>query len=135
MTDEQAKLFLGRNYATLATVGRHGPPHLTVVWVDWDGERVLVNTAAGRVKERNLRRDPRASVLVADGSDPYRYVSVAGKAEIVEEGAAAHINSLARRYTGRSDFGLRPGERRLIIRITPERIHSVGFPGDHVPRG
>ena len=104
MTDEQAKLFLGRNYATLATVGRHGPPHLTVVWVDWDGERVLVNTAAGRVKERNLRRDPRASVLVADGTDPYRYVSVAGKAEIVEEGAA-RISTASRADT--------PGARTL----------------------
>jgi PPOX class probable F420-dependent enzyme len=134
VTEEQANLFLGRNYGILATIGPDGLPHQTAVWVDWDGEYVLANTAAGRVKERNLRRDPQASVLVVDSDDPYRYVSVRGRATLVEEGAAAHIDRLARRYTGRTSFGLRPGERRVIVRVTPQRIHSVGFPGDHVPR-
>ena len=126
LTDEQAQLFLGKNYGVATTLRRDGSPHMTVVWVDWDGERVLFNTAEGRAKPRNLRLDPRLSVFVMDRENPFRWVSVTGTAEIVEDGAVEHIDKLAKKYTGRDEYGVPPGEKRLIVKVRPERINAVG---------
>jgi PPOX class probable F420-dependent enzyme len=125
LSDEQAQLLKGRNLATVATVRRDGSAQLTPVWIDWDGENVVFNTAEGRYKPRNIRRNPVVSVQVVDHDDPYRWISVTGPAEIVEDGAEAHINELAHRYHGR-DYSYIPGEKRLIVRIKPERVNSRG---------
>jgi PPOX class probable F420-dependent enzyme len=125
LTEGQADLFKGKNLATVATIRRDGSPHLTPVWIDWDGQDVLFNTAEGRAKPRHIRRNPVVGVEVIDGHDPYRWVSVTGPAEIVEEGAVEHIQELSRRYTGR-DFSLRADQKRLIVRVKPERVTARG---------
>jgi PPOX class probable F420-dependent enzyme len=125
LTDEQAQLLKGKNLATVATLRRDGSAQLTPVWIDWDGENVVFNTAEGRFKPRNIRRNPVVSVQVVDHDDPYRWISVTGPAEIVEDGADEHINELAHRYRGR-DYSYVPGEKRLIVRIKPERINASG---------
>ena len=125
LTDEQAKLLKGTNLATVATTRRDGSAQLTPVWIDWDGENVVFNTAEGRFKPRNIRRHPVVSVQVIDHGDPYRWISVTGPAEIVEDGAEEHINELSHRYNGR-DYSYVPGEKRLIVRIKPERVNARG---------
>lgn len=126
LTDEQARLLREPNFATVGTLNPDGSPQLTVVWIDWDGEHVLFNTAAGRRKPRNLERDPRVSVLVADREDGYRWVAVRGSAELTTAGADEHIDKLARKYTGE---GWQPklGEQRLLVRIRPEHVSAYGF--------
>jgi PPOX class probable F420-dependent enzyme len=126
LTEEQARLLKGRNFASVATVGPDGIPQVTPNWVDWDGEHVLINTAEGRVKPRNVRRRPVISVLVINHADPYQYVSITGPAEISDDGAEEHINELSRRYYGR-DFNYRQGEKRLILRVRPRRVFARGF--------
>ena len=125
LTDEQAQLLKSTNLATIATTRSDGSAQLTPVWIDWDGENVVFNTAEGRVKPRNIRRRSVVSVQVIDHEDPYRWISVTGPAEIVEEGAEEHINELSHRYVGR-DYSYVPGEKRLIVRIKPERVTARG---------
>jgi PPOX class probable F420-dependent enzyme len=126
LTPEQAQLFLDANYAVVATLRTDGSPHQTAVWVDWDGEHVLLNTHEGRAKARHLRRDPRVSVLVFDGDNWYRWVSVSGTAELIEEGAVEHINKLSHKYSGK-DYALPPDQKRIIVRFRPERVTAYGF--------
>jgi PPOX class probable F420-dependent enzyme len=126
LTEKQARLLKGRNLATVATIRPDGSAQLTPVWIDWDGEHVVINTAEGRVKPRNIRRFPVVSVQVVDRHDDHRWLSVTGAAEIVEGGAEEHINALAHRYNGR-DFFYVPGEKRLIVRVKPERVNASGI--------
>jgi PPOX class probable F420-dependent enzyme len=126
LTEEQAGLLKGRNFASVGTVGPDGWPHVTPNWVDWDGEHVLINTAEGRVKPRNIGERPVVAVCVVNHDDPYQYVSITGPAEITDEGAEEHINDLSHRYRGR-DYSYVPGEKRLIVRVTPRRVFARGF--------
>jgi PPOX class probable F420-dependent enzyme len=121
---KQIELFLAPNFAVAGTIARDGTPQLSVVWIDWDGENVVFNTAEGRAKPRNLERDPRCTVLVYPADDPYRWVAVRGRAQMTTEGADEHIDRLARKYTG-SGWKSKPGERRLIVRVRPE--HVTGY--------
>ena len=125
LTEEQARLLKESNLATVATIRRDGSAQLTPVWIDWDGENVVFNTAEGRAKPRNIRRNPVVSVQVVDRNDEYRWVSVTGSAEIEEDGAVEHIHELSRRYRGR-DYDLTPGQQRLIVRVKPERVTARG---------
>jgi PPOX class probable F420-dependent enzyme len=112
----------------VTTLQRDGTPQSTVVWVDVDGEGVSVNTAYGRVKPRNLARDPRLSLVVVDPGDPYRWVKLTGRGTLVDEGADAQIDRLSKKYTGRDVYASRqPGEQRVTVRITPDRILSRGL--------
>ena len=86
----------------------------------------LFNTAEGRVKPRNIRRKPVVSICVYNHENPYQYLSVTGPAELSDEGAEEHINELSHRYYGR-DYHYVPGEKRLIVRIKPERVFARGF--------
>lgn len=125
LTEKQAELFLDSNLGVLGTLRGDGSTHLTPLWVDWDGEHVVVNTAIGRVKERHMRADPRVSVVVLDRNDVARYVSVTGRAELDTDGAEDHIDKLAKKYLGVDKYpedARAPGERRIIVRITPERV-------------
>lgn len=128
LTDKQAELLRGKNWATVVTLRKDGSPHATPVWIDTDGEHVLFNTAVGRAKERHLRRDPRVSVTVLPAENQQAgYVSVSGTAELVEEGAKAHIDKLAHKYLGVDEYPyLQPGEQRVIVKITPDRVDSQG---------
>jgi PPOX class probable F420-dependent enzyme len=126
LSADQARLLEEPNFATVATLNRDGSLQLSIVWIDWDGEHVLFNTAAGRAKPRNLERDPRVSVLVPDRQDGYRWVAVRGTAELTTDGADEHIDKLARKYTGEG-WQPKPGERRLIVRFRPEHVSAYGF--------
>ncbi|HXZ99320.1 MAG TPA: PPOX class F420-dependent oxidoreductase [Candidatus Binatia bacterium] len=127
LTDDELALLREKNLAHLATVMPDGSPQVTPVWVDTDGEAILVNTAKGRVKLRNLVRDPRVAVSITDKGDDYRTVVVRGRAELIEEGAEAHIDALARKYLGKDRYPWRqPGMERIIVRIVPETIFRRG---------
>lgn len=129
LTERQAELFRGRNWGIVTTLRGDGSPHSTPVWVDTDGENVLFNTSVGRAKERHLRRDPRASIVVLPADDEQSaYVSVNGPAEIVEEGAVEHIDKLATKYLGLDRYPyLQEGEKRVIVKIHPERVDATGL--------
>jgi PPOX class probable F420-dependent enzyme len=115
-------------FAHLATVGRDGTPQLTPVWVDFDGTHIRFNTARGRVKERNLQRNPRVALAAQDPDNPYRYLQVKGRvAEMTEQGADAHIDALAKKYIGQDRYPWRrPGEVRVMVKILPERVQGMG---------
>jgi len=126
LTEEQASLLKGKNFAVVGTVGEDSIPQLTINWIDWDGERVLFNVTVTRKKYAELQRDPRVSVFVFAGDDWYRWVTVSGTCDLTLEGAAEHIHKLSRKYRGR-DYALKPEEQRVIVRVTPERVTAYGF--------
>lgn len=102
-----------------------GSPQATVVWIETDGTYVYFNTAYHRVKVRNIERDNRVAITVFDPANPERDVlAIKGHAEVIKEGAAEHAHKLARMYTGRRFRHLRPGEVRVIVKVTPESVHS-----------
>ncbi len=112
----------------VTTLHPDGSPQSTVVWVDVDSEGVSINTAHGRVKPRNIARDPRLSLVVVDPADAYRWVKISGIGDLVDEGADAQIDRLSKKYTGRAVYGSRqPGERRVTVRVAPTRIMSRGL--------
>lgn len=113
------------NLAHLATLMPDGSPQVTPVWVDFDGTHVLVNTALGRAKTRNLARDPRVALSVVDRANGSRSLAIRGRVvELTEQGADDHINRLARKYTGHDYQRRNPGERRVLLRIEPLRVHE-----------
>ncbi|AEH37230.1 PPOX class F420-dependent oxidoreductase [Halopiger xanaduensis] len=117
------------SFGHVATLGSDGHPHSSPVWVDHDdGEAVLFNTLRGRTKERNIRSDSRVSISVVDPDDPYRYVSVRGRAELTEEGADEHIDELARQYLDVEEYPHHDeeDESRVIVRIPAEHVVTRG---------
>jgi PPOX class probable F420-dependent enzyme len=121
--------FLERPYVgTVTTLRPDGSPHSTIVWVDVvDGEPAF-NTAYGRVKPANIERDPRVSLLVLDPADTYKWLAVDGRAELTTDGADAQIDKLAKKYMGMDEYPWRkPAERRVSVRIHPERVTSYGL--------
>ena len=127
LTEQQAQLFLDKNFGTVATLRADGSAHAAVVWLDWDGRNVLVNSAYGRSWPTHLLRDPRLTVTVFAAENPYRYVSVSGTAELIDEGAAEHITELGRKYRGWDRYPLEPGEQRVIVRVHADRVDAHGF--------
>src|SRR5689334_14628901 len=112
----------------LATVAADGRPQVTPVWFDFDGKYIRVNSAAGRAKDRNMRRDARVALSILDPDNAYRYLEIGGRvAEITEEGAAAHIDALAKTYMGVDAYPFhQPGVKRVIYKIEPERFSTMG---------
>lgn len=105
-------------FAFLATVMPDGSPQVTPVWFSYDGKYIWVNSAKGRVKDKNMRRDPRVALAIVDPSDMYQYLQIQGEVvEITEEGAREHINSLAKKYLGQDMFNGAPGETRVKYKI------------------
>ena len=114
-------------FANLATVNADSSPQVTPVWFDWDGKNVRINTAKGRVKDKNLRRTPTVALSIMDPDNPYRYVQVKGRvADVTESGADAHIDALAKKYTGKDYSNRKPGEVRVTFTITPDRVQTMG---------
>lgn len=126
--DKYRDLFTKRAFASLATLMPDGSPQVTPVWVDLDGDLVLVNTARGRQKDKNMRRDPRVAMAIIDPENPYRYLEIRGRvAEITEEGADAHIDKMAKKYLGADKYPYRqPSETRVIFKVQPERVNTMG---------
>jgi PPOX class probable F420-dependent enzyme len=121
-------LFDKKGFAHLATVGADGRPQVTPVWYDFDGQHIRINTARGRVKDRNLARNPRVALSIQDPENPYRYVQIQGRVvEMTEQGADAHIDALAKKYMGKDKYpGRTPGEVRVTAKIAPERVQGMG---------
>ena len=107
----------------VATVMPDGTPQSTPVWVDTDGEKVLFNTAKGRVKHRNMLRNPAVALSFVDDENPYRMFEIRGTVDLVEDGADDHIDFLAKKYLNEDEYPFRqPGEERVIVQVRPEAI-------------
>jgi PPOX class probable F420-dependent enzyme len=110
--------------AHLGTVMPDGTPQVTPVWFDYDGTHIRVNSARGRVKDRNMRRNPAVALSIVDPGNGYRYLGIRGRVvEITEHGGDAHIDKLAKKYLGQDSYPYRrAGEVRVIYKIAPERV-------------
>ena len=121
-------LFTKRAFGHLATLMPDGRPQVTPVWCDFEGDHVRFNSARGRQKDRNIRRDPRVAITVVDPDNPYRYLEVRGRVvEITEQGADEHIDRLAKKYLQVDKYPYRqPGEVRVLYKIRPEHANFMG---------
>ena len=126
--EKDRELFNKKAFASLGTLMPDGQAQVTPVWVDYDGTHVLVNSAKGRVKDRNMKRDPRVSLAIIDPDNAYHYLGIQGKVvEITEDGADAHIDKMAKKYLGKDKYPFRQsGEVRVLYKIEPEKIHTMG---------
>ena len=124
-------LFEGKNFGHLATIMADGSPQVSVVWVDIEGDNILVNTAEGRIKPRNVRRDPRVAISIYNQDVPYQSASIQGEvAEVRSEGALENIHKLAKKYMGLDEYpNLRPGEQRLLFVIRADQVATMGLDG------
>lgn len=115
-----------RAFSFLATLMKDGSPQLTPVWFIPDGEHILVNSARGRVKDSNMRRDPRVALTIIDPENSYRYIQIRGKVvDITEEGGRDLIDRLAKKYTGEDKYSGGPADEiRVTYKILPEHINS-----------
>ena len=115
-------------FAQLATIMPDGSPQVSPVWFEYDGQNILINSAKGRTKDRNMRRDPRVGLDILDPENPYRHLSIRGRVvNITEEGADDHINKLTKKYINQDKYPYRgPGEVRVKYTIAPEHAHSMG---------
>jgi PPOX class probable F420-dependent enzyme len=120
------KLLEGKNFVFLATLNDDGTPQLTPTWVDTDGENVIINTAVGRKKARNVSKEPRVAVGVYDLANPYEHATIAGKVvkQIKGKEAEAHIDKMAKKYLGQEKYPWRsPSEPRVILVIKPTKVY------------
>ena len=127
LSERDRRILEAPNFASLATAMPDGAPHVSTVWIDLDGEEVLVNTGEGLVKTQNVRRDPRVAISVFDQQeDPYEQVVIHGTVvDITPDGADEHIDRLAKKYLGVDTYPWRePGEQRLILRIRVDRVSA-----------
>jgi PPOX class probable F420-dependent enzyme len=126
--DKFHDLFNKKGFAHLATLMPDGSPQVTPVWVDFDGTHVIVNSAKGRQKDKNMKRDARVSLSISDPDNPYRYVEIRGKvAEISEAGADQHIDKMAKKYLGQDKYPYRKAEEvRVVYKVLPTKISSNG---------
>jgi PPOX class probable F420-dependent enzyme len=119
-------LFEKKSFANLATLMPDGQPQVTPVWVDFDGQNVIINSAKGRQKDKNMRREPRVSVSIQDPENPYRYLEIRGTVvEVTEQGADAHIDRMAKKYLGKDKYPFRtPTEVRVLYKVRPDHVHG-----------
>jgi PPOX class probable F420-dependent enzyme len=123
LPERAVELLKAPNFGHLGTLMPDGSIQVTPVWVDTDGTHALVNTAAGRQKARNLGSGAQVTLEVSDQENPYSYVEIRGRVgEVTTEGAEAMIHDLHRKYHGSGSYPLPPGQKRLIIKIVPERV-------------
>ena len=121
--EEFFPFFDERNFAHIVTLNPDGSPQVSPLWVERDGdEAVLVNTLEGRIKHRNLVRDPRTALSIHRESNPYSFVQVQGRAELAVDEGEAHIHRLSEKYRGEPYANLSPGDVRIVVRIVPDRV-------------
>jgi len=118
------QLFQQKNLIFISTINSDGSPQLTPVWGDYDGEHVLVNTAEGRLKHKNVLRDPRVAISVVDHGNPLNMTTIKGKViEIIPDYDYIHANKLTKQYMGFDEYPFkRDGEKRIIFKIKPMKI-------------
>ncbi len=122
--DRSRELLQAPNFAHVATLSGDGSAHGVIVWLDLDGDRVVLNTAQGRRWERNVERDPRITLTVPNGENPYEFVSVRGRVtEVTPDGADEHIDALAKKYLGQDSYPYRQeGEVRVRVVVEPDSV-------------
>ena len=120
-SEETLRLLDGKNYAVIATVNPDGSPQTSVIWVGRDGEDLLFSTVEGRVKHRNMLRDPRVSVTVIDSSDPENYVELRGRVSMTPDVGRRVDTQLSWKYDGKDPEPDKPGAVRVVIRMTVEK--------------
>jgi PPOX class probable F420-dependent enzyme len=115
-------------FANLATINPDGTPQVTPVWFDWDGRHLRINSAKGRVKDKNLRRTPTVALCIQDPDNPYRYVQIKGRVtQVTETEADAHIDALAKKYLGQDRYPYRKADEvRVTYVIAPDRVQTMG---------
>ena len=121
-------LFQKKAFASFTTLMPDGSPQTTPVWVDYQNGEIWVNSAVGRQKDRNVRREPRVALAIIDPDNAYRYVEVRGRVrEITQDGADAHIDRMAQKYMGKDKYPFRqPGEQRVLYKIEIQKTHGMG---------
>jgi len=124
MEPKVVRLFEDKNLVFLATVMKDGSPQLSPVWVDYDDGYILVNTAEGRVKHKNVLRDPRVAISVVSNSNPLDMTTIRGKVvKIIPDYNYEHADKLAKKYMGKKKYPFRiEGEKRIVFKIKPEKI-------------
>ena len=120
-------LFEGKNFGHLATIMPDGSPQVSVVWVDVEGDNILVNTAEGRIKPRNVRRDPRVAISIYNQDEPYKSATIQGEVvEVRSEGALENVHKLAKKYLDLDEYPyLQPGDQRLLFVIKPDKVFGM----------
>ena len=128
LTEEQQGIFSKKAFVHLATRMKDGSPQVSPVWVDTEGDHIVINSAKGRLKDRNMRADPRVALSVTDPDNPYSAIMVRGRVvKITEEGADAHIDKMAKKYLDQDQYPYRtPEEVRVLYYIEPERVGTQG---------
>ena len=126
--DNFLDLFQKKAFANLATLMPDGSPQVTPVWVDYDGSHVIVNSARGRQKDKNMQRNAKVALSILDPDNPYRYLEIRGKVDaITEQGADAHIDKMAKKYMGKDKYPYRrDGEVRALYKILPTKTTQMG---------
>jgi PPOX class probable F420-dependent enzyme len=124
ITDEQRAFLTGKNFASIATLNQDGSPQVSPVWIDVEGDTVIVNSEQKRLKVRNLQRDPRVAISVPKSENPYEYIEIRGVVkEITPEGGFEGIDRLAEKYLGVEEYPNNlPDDVRVVIKIEPTRI-------------
>lgn len=122
------ELLEAKNFVQVSTQREDGTIHTVPIWVDTDGESVVLNTAEGRAWPKNLRRTGNVTLTVLNMENPYEYLTITGSvAEDTHEGADAHIDAMAKKYLDKDAYPFRQdGEERVIFRIRPDRVHRHG---------
>ena len=127
ISPEVAKLIEDKNFAFVATLMKDNSPQITPVWIDLVDGMILVNTAQGRVKQRNVSRDPRVAIAIVDRNNPYSMVTIQGQVvEQTTDGADSHIDKMAKKYLGVDKYPFAaPGEKRILLKIEPKKIFHM----------
>jgi PPOX class probable F420-dependent enzyme len=125
--DEAKPLFEGKHFAHVATLNSDGSPQVSAVWIGLDGDLVTFNTAEGRLKTKNLKRDGRVAISITNEENPYENVILQGKVvEMTHDGADADIDALAKRYLDADSYPFRqPGEERVLVKVEPEKVNHT----------
>jgi PPOX class probable F420-dependent enzyme len=126
------RLFEGKNFVFVSTLMKDGTPHLSPNWVDLEeqnGAHILVNTIIGRIKHKNVSRNPNVALAIYDQNNPYDMVSVRGKVveQVNGDAAERHIDKLAKKYLGLDKYGRSAGEKRVILKIKPEKVFHMKY--------
>jgi PPOX class probable F420-dependent enzyme len=122
------KIFEGKNFVFISSIMRDGSPQVTPTWVDIENGNILVNTAIDRIKHKNISRDPRVALAIADQNNPYDMVTVRGRTieQVTGDAAEEHIDKMAKKYIGKDKYPFRsPGEKRVILKIKPEKVFHM----------
>jgi PPOX class probable F420-dependent enzyme len=126
--DKFLDLFQKKAFGNLATLMPDGSPQVTPVWVDFDGNHVIINSARGRQKDKNMQRNAKVALSILDPDNPYRYLEIRGQVDdITEQGADAHIDKMAKKYMGKDTYPYRrPEEVRVLYKILPTKTTQMG---------